>query len=121
MGDNYLHEQAENARKRRDKARQDLKQPRLLNRPDQLKVIYNVVPASNEQLKDGETLRAVPARGRDQVDVLRKHLKVATIEGDGGRKLRAELSKPENGGLVSIRISNVSSLSGGADARLVKG
>jgi hypothetical protein len=121
MGENYLHEQVENSKKRRDKTRQDLERPKLLSRPEVAEVVYNVVPAGKEQLQNDEILRAVAVADRLEIDVLRHNLKIATIQGDGARKLHAELSQPENGGVVSIRINNVSELSGCADAQLIEG
>jgi hypothetical protein len=121
MGENYLHEQVENSKKRRDRTRENLERPGLFTRPDIIEVIYNVVPVANELLEDVETLRAIAVCERQEVDVLRQNMKVASVEGDGARKLHTELSKPENGGIVSIRISNVSALSGCADARLIEG
>jgi hypothetical protein len=119
MGENYLHEQVENAKKRRDRTRDDLENPRLLTRPDVVDVVYDVIPAGNGQLVEGETLVAVASRSGVTVDVLRGQNKVGAIEGDGAKKLHTEMAKPEHGGSLPIHISNVSKVSGGADARLI--
>jgi hypothetical protein len=120
MGENYLHEQVENSKKRRDQIRQDLEQPQLLTRPEFTDVVYNIVPDGDEQLRNGETLLAVAAKDGERIDLLRNNVKVGTIQGEGARKLYGEVSKPENVHAVCIRIENVSKLSGGADGRLVK-
>ncbi len=121
MGEYYLHEQVENSKKRRDRTRDDLEKPRLLTRPEIMDVIYDVIPFGNAQLAEGETLLAVVGRSEEAIDVLRDQNKVATIVGDSARKLRTEMAKPEHGGSSPIHISNVSKISGGADARLIEG
>lgn len=120
MGENYLHEQAENAQKRRDRARLDLARPKLFDRPDIIKVIYNVVPSNNEQLSNDEKLLVLAPKNRQEIDLLRDNIQVGTIQGEGVKTLHDELSKPENGGAVYIQISNVSKLSGCADGQLIQ-
>jgi hypothetical protein len=121
MGENYLEEQARNAKKRRDRSRENLEHPRLFERPDIVEMIYEGVPSQGEQFREDETLRAVPSANGGHIDILRINKQVGIIEGDGARKLQSELSKPENGGIVPVKVTKVSPLSGGADLRIVQG
>ena len=121
MGENYLREQVSNAKKRRDRSREDLDRPKLFNRPDLIDIVYNGAPADGEQFQEGEDLLAKASDQGQRIDLIRCNRKVGMIEGDGARKLHAELSKPENGGVVGVHIRNVSSLSGGADVVIIQG
>ena len=94
MGENYLHEQVENSKKRRNQARQDLDRPKLFTRPDLTDVTYDLVPVGNEHLHDGEKLLVIAATDREEVDVLRNNVRVATIRGDGQESSIASSPSP---------------------------
>ena len=121
MGENYLREQVENAKKRRDRARTDLDRPKWFDRPDLVDVVYNATPVDGQEFQEGEELIAKLSERGSHIDLVRCNRKVGVVEGDGATKLHVELSKPENGGTAQMRITNVSSLSKGADGKLIQG
>lgn len=119
MGDNYLKQQARNAKRRMDRVAAEDRKPTLFVKPELVRVTYSINPTNDHELKVGQVLFGVASRKGDYIDVTDGHAKLGTSDGDGAKALHAELSKP--GGLTAIpmQVVEVGKLSGVAQARIV--
>jgi hypothetical protein len=120
MGENYLTEQVDNATKRRDRSRLEEDTPKLFLRPDIIDVVYDGTPVDGDRFVEGEHLLARASDEGERIDLIRCNRLVGRIEGGDAGKLHAELNNPENGTMVRVQVSNVSSLSGGADVTIIR-
>jgi hypothetical protein len=119
MGDNFLRRQVSNAKRRRDKAAGDLRQPHLFVRPELVQTTYAVCPHNGHEFAVGDLIYGVASRKVGHIEVTDGSRRLGTSEGDSAKALRDELSKP--GGLTAIRmrVCEVGVLSGVAQARIV--
>jgi hypothetical protein len=120
MGENYLNEQVGNATKRRDRSRLDEETPKLFLRSDIIDIVYDGMPVDGDCFVDGEKLLARAADDEPRIDLVRCNRRVGRIEGEDAGKLHAELKNSENCKMVRVLISNVSSMSGGADITIIR-
>lgn len=120
MGENYLIEQARNARKRRDSAMRELEQTGFLTRPDLIETSYPARPLGDERFESSEILFAFAPESGLCIDLLRGNRRVGIVEGEGARSLHEALRGPGMPTMVAVRLSEVSPLSGAAEARIIK-
>jgi hypothetical protein len=119
MGDNFLRQQINNFKKRRDQAVANRKRPTLFDRPELVSTQYPVTPAPDRQLEKGEILFGVASNNGTLIDVARGHVKVGCMEGDAAHVLRNALREPGQLGVIKLQIVDVKPLSGVAQARIV--
>jgi hypothetical protein len=120
MGENYLLEQVKNAQKRRDRSLEEMVKPTLWARPDLLDISYPARPVAGERLDPGEVLQAIASESGPHIDLARGNRRVGVVEGEAAGELREALRQPGMPGVVPVRLSEVSPLSGMAEARIVK-
>jgi hypothetical protein len=121
MGDNFLRQQVSNAKRRRNRAAGDLKEPALIVSKELVKTSYTVIPHNGHEFSVGDLTYGVASRKGQHIEVTDGIRRLGCSEGDSAKALRDELSKP--GGLTAIpmRVWEVGALSGVAQARIVAG
>ena len=121
MGDNFLKRQVRNFKKGRDLATAEMSLPTLFDRPEVVSTVYTASPAANCQFDGGETLLAVAAEDGQSAVLARGFKNVGRIDGDAAKSLLSALCEPGSGGVVQVRITEVSGLSGVAKAVIERG
>ena len=119
MGDNFLRQQVSNARRRRDRAAGDLKNPGLFVKPELVRVAYSIVPEGGHEFALGDLIYGVASRVGRHIDVTDGQRRLGVSEGDSALALRDELSKPGGPTAIPMRVCEVGVLSGDAQARIV--
>jgi hypothetical protein len=120
MGENYLIEQVKHAPKRRDRSLEDMGRPTLFARPDLLTAIYPARAIAGGGHETGEALNAFASVSGPHIDLARGNRRVGIIEGEAASRLREALREPGMPGVVRVRLSEVSPLSGIADASIIR-
>jgi hypothetical protein len=120
MGENFIEEQVKNFERRRNLAREDVKRRSLFERPEVTETQYTVNFDNGSEAKDGDTYFAAISRDGQRINVTQGHRVVGRIDGEGAKHLSKGLSEPGDPGVVSIRITEFSSLSGCGKAVIVK-
>jgi len=120
MGDNFLKRQAENFKKGRDLAIDDLSQPTLWNRPEFVQTIFTAVPGKECQLRSGEVLTVYASEDGNTATLARGHRSVGHIGEDGAKLLLGALSEKGSGGIAQVQVTEVSGLSGFGKAVIVE-
>jgi hypothetical protein len=119
VGDNFLRQQVNNAKRRRDRAAGDRKKPTLFIRPELVQTTYAVSPLNGHEFSVRDMLYGVASRKGEHIDVTDGHRKLGYSEGDSAHALRDELSKPGGLAAVPMRVCEVGVLSGVAQAQVV--
>lgn len=119
MGDNFLENQTEKCRKRRDRAMEEVRHPTLFDRPEIVRRFYDIKPNDGEPLRTGEVLLAQITGSQDSVAILRGPQTVGSVVGEGGTVLGGGLQ--ETCGTTRMRIVSVLPLSGVGRAEVIKG
>ncbi len=119
MGDNFLRQQVQNAKRRRDRVATKDGRANLFVRPELVQTSYPINPVNGHEFSVGDLIYGVASRKGQHIDVTDGQRKLGSSEGDSGHALRDELSKP--GGLTAIpmRICEIGVLSRVAQARIV--
>ena len=112
MGENVLQGQVKSFRKGRDREMEKMAQPKLFSRPDVISTTYTAAPVDGRSMAEGERLQAHAAMDGQSVCLVRGHVVVGKIEGDGAKALLEALREPGCHGLVSMNVTNVSPISG---------
>jgi hypothetical protein len=120
MGDNFLKRQAQNFKKGRELASDEISQPTLFSRPEIVTTTYSAVPAEQCQLQSGEVLTAFASEDGSQVTLARGHKIVGCVVGDGAKSLLGALGERSAGGIARVQITEVSGLSGIGKAVIVR-
>jgi len=119
MGDNFLEDQTEKCRKRRDRAMAEVQHPTLLDRPEVIRRLFDIKPRAGESFQPGEMLLAQITDRSGPVSVLRGTQTIGTVDGEGGKVLGNALD--HTCGATRMRIVSVLSLSGVGRAEIVEG
>jgi hypothetical protein len=120
MGENMVEQQVKHFEKRCRVAQADAKQRSLFRRTEIVDTVYTVHPNNGTTFKAGETYLAVISRDGQRVQVVEGYRAIGRIEGDGGTNLAKGLGECGAPGVVRIRVTEVSSLSGCGKASIVK-
>ena len=121
MGENVLKGQVESFKKGTDRSLKDMATPILFDRPDIVSTVYTAVPVDGCSVGEGDRLEAHAAADGHCVHLVKGHLSVGWIEGDGGKVLLDALREPGNPGVVPMRVTGVSAVSGFFKAVLADG
>lgn len=119
MGDNFLRQQVSYAKRRRDRAAGDLSKPDLFVTPELVQATYTVEPHDGHEFAVGDLIYGVASRKGQNIEVTDGCRKLGSSEGDSAKALRDELSKPGGITVIRMRVCQVGSLSGVAQAQIV--
>jgi hypothetical protein len=112
MGENVLKGQVKNFKKGTDRSLQDLAVPTLFDRPDIVSTVYTATPVGGCVLANGDQLEAHSAADGRCVHLVKGHIVIGTVGGDGANSLLEALREPGGPGVVPMRVRKVSSVSG---------
>ena len=115
MGENVLKGQVKDFKKGTDRTLKDMATPTLFDRPDIMSTVYTAAPVDGGVTK-GDRLEAHAAADGRSVHLVKGHVVVARIEGDGAKSLLDALREPGSPGVVTVRVRKVSSVSGFIEA-----
>jgi hypothetical protein len=120
MGENLLEQQIKHFEKRRRLTESDVKRRSLFDRPDIIDTVYTIHPNNGSALKPGDVYFAVLARDGYRIQVAEGHRAVGLIKGDGAQSLASALGESGQTGVIRIRMTEVSPLSGCGKAIVIK-
>ena len=119
MGDNFLRQQVSSAKRRRDRAAGDVTRPVLFTVPELVQTTYAVNPYGDYEFAVGDVIYGVASRKGQHVEVTDGSRRLGFSDGDSAKALRNELTKPGGVTAVKMRICEIGTLSGIAQARVV--
>ncbi len=120
MGENLLEQQIKHFEKRCRIAQVDVKRRSFFERAEIINTVYTVNLNNGSTLRAGETYLAIVGRDGQRIQVAEGHRVVGRIEGDGATSLATGLGDCGETGVVRIRITEVSPLSGCGKAVIIK-
>ncbi|MGA2702194.1 MAG: hypothetical protein ABSH35_14005 [Isosphaeraceae bacterium] len=120
MGENLIEQQIKHFEKRCRIAQIDVKRRSFFERAEIINTVYTVNLNNGSSLKAGDTYLAIVARDGQRIHVAEGHRVVGRIEGDGAKSLAKGLGECGQTGVVRIRMTEVSSLSGCGKAIIIK-
>jgi hypothetical protein len=112
MGENVLKGQVQNFKKGSDRSLKDMAAPTLFDRPDIVSTVYTAAPADGCVVAEGDRLEAHAAADGRCIHLVKGHVCVGRIEGDGSKVLLDALRGPGSPGTVPMRVTGVSAVSG---------
>jgi hypothetical protein len=116
MGENVLKGQVESFQKGADRSLKDMAMPTLFDRPDIMSTVYTAAPVEGGGVAKGDRLEAHAAADGRCVHLVKGHVILGRIEGDGAKSLLEALRAPGDPGVVTMRVRKVSSVSGFIEA-----
>lgn len=116
MGENVLKGQVKDFKKGSDRSLRDMATPTLFDRPDIMSTVYTAAQVEAGGVAKGDRLEAHAAADGRSVLLVKGHVTVGRIEGDGAKSLLDALREPGNPGVVTMRVRKVSSVSGFIEA-----
>ena len=111
MGENVLKGQVKSFKKGSDRSLKSMSMPTLFDRPDLMSTTYTSGPVECGETQVGDQLEAHAASDGRSVNLVKGHVVVARIEGDGAAALLDGLRAPGNPGVAPVRVQKVSSIS----------
>jgi hypothetical protein len=112
MGENVLKGQVQNFKKGSDRSLKDMAAPTLFDRPDIVSTVYTAAPVDGCIVAEGDRLEAHAAADGRCIHLVKGHVCVGRIEGDGGKVLLDALREPGSPGIVPMKVTGVSAVSG---------
>jgi len=112
MGENVLQGQVKRFKKGTDRSLKDMAAPTLFDRPDIMSTVYTATPVEGHPVAVGDRLEAHAAADGRCIHLVKGHVTVGRIGGDGAKALLEALRAPGNPGVVSMTVKGVSSVSG---------
>jgi hypothetical protein len=116
MGENVLQGQVKGFKKGTDRSLKNMAEPTLFDRPDIMSTVYTAAPVEGCDVAKGDRLEAHAAADGRCIRLVKGHVTVGQIEGDGAKALLEALRTPGNPGVVTMRVRKVSSVSGFIEA-----
>src|SRR3954464_6642665 len=116
MGENVLKGQVKDFKKGTDRSLKDMATPTLFDRPDIMSTVYTAAPVEGCDVAKGDRLEAHAAADGRCVHLVKGHVVVGRVEGDGAESLLEGLREPGSPGVVPMRVRKVSSVSGFIEA-----
>lgn len=87
MGENVLKGQVKDFKKGSDRSLRDMATPTLFDRPDIMSTVYTAAPVEAGGVAKGDRLEAHAAADGHSVLLVKGHVTVGRIEGDGAKSL----------------------------------
>ena len=112
MGENVLQGQVKRFKKGTDRSLKSMATPTLFDRPDIMSTVYTAAPVEGRPAAEGDRLEAHAAADGRCIHLVKGHVTVGRIEGDGANALLEALRTPGSPGVVSMTVQGVSSVSG---------
>jgi hypothetical protein len=112
MGENVLKGQVQNFKKGSDRSLKDMAAPTLFDRPDIVSTVYTAAPVDGSVVAEGDRLEAHAAADGRCIHLVKGHVCLGRIEGDGGKVLLDAMREPGNPGVVPMKVTGVSAVSG---------
>jgi len=112
MGENVLEGQVKGFKKGTDRSLKDMATPTLFDRPDIVSTVYTASPVEGCPVAEGDCLEAHAAADGRCVSLAKGHVCVGQIEGDGAKSLLDAMREPAKPGVVPVRVTGVSVVSG---------
>jgi hypothetical protein len=112
MGENVLKGQVQNFKKGSDRSLKDMAAPTLFDRPDIVSTVYTAAPLDDCAVAEGDRLEAHAAADGGCIHLVKGHVCMGRIEGDGRKVLLDALREPGSPGIVPMRVTGVSAVSG---------
>jgi hypothetical protein len=112
MGENVRKGQVESFQKGSDRSLKDLATPTLFDRPDIVSTVFTASTVEGQSVIEGEWLEGHAAADGCCIRLVRGHVSVGCIEGDGGKVLIDALREPGSPGVVPMQVTSVSAVSG---------
>jgi hypothetical protein len=112
MGENVLQGQVKSFKKGADRSLEQMSAPTLFDRPNIVSTTYTAAPLDGCELSEGNQLDAHASTDGQSVLLANGHVSVARIEGDGAKSLLDSLRRPGSSGIVPMKVSSVSAVSG---------
>jgi len=121
MGENVLQGQVKSFKKGADRALESMAAPTLFRRPDILSTTYTAIPLDGFAAVPGDDLDAYASADGQHIHLAKGHISVARIEGDGATSLLEALRQSGSPGVVTMKVKDVSAVSGFIKATIVEG
>src|SRR5215208_1320837 len=102
MGENVLKGQVDGFKKGTDRSLRDMATPTLFDRQDIMSTVYTSAPVKGCGVTEGDRLEAHAAADGRYVHLVKGHIVVARIEGDGAKSLLEALRAPGSPGVVPM-------------------
>jgi hypothetical protein len=112
MGENVLQGQVKSFKKGADRSLQTMAAPRLFNRPEIVSTTYMAAPLEGRSVHEGDQLDAHASADGQHVHLAQGHIPVARIQGDGAKPLLDALRETGSPGVVRMKVTSVSAVSG---------
>jgi hypothetical protein len=112
MGENVLQGQVKSFKKGTDRSLKGMAAPTLFDRPDIMSTVYTAAPVEDRTVTGGDRLEAHAAADGRCIHLVKGHVTVGRIDGDGAKALLEALRAPGNSGVVPMTVKDVSSVSG---------
>lgn len=110
MGENVLKGQVKSFKKGADRSLRNVAAPTLFTRPDIMSTIYTAAPVDGCDVAQGDRLEAHAADSKT-IKLVKGHITMARIDGDGAKELLEALRAPGNPGIATMKVRKVSSVS----------
>lgn len=120
MGENVREGQVKSFKKGADRSLVQMSAPTLFDRPDIVWTTYTAAPLNGAVVSEGDQLDAHASGDGQSVQLAKGHFLVGRIEGDGAKYLLDTLRQPGNSGVVPMKVTNVSPVSGFIKAVVAK-
>jgi len=120
MGENVLQGQVKSFKKGADRSLKDMATPTLFDRQDIVSTVYTAGPVEGNTVAEGDRLEAHAADG-GSVHLVKGHVCVGRIDGDGGKALSDALREPGGPAAAPMKVTAVSEVSGYFKAVLADG
>jgi hypothetical protein len=121
MGENVLKGQVKDFKKGTDRSLTNMATPTLFHRPDIMSTVYTAAPVEDRGVTMGDRLEAHASPDGRCVNLVKGHVTVARLEGDGAKSLLEALRAPNTPGVVTMSVRKVSSVSGFIEAVVDQG
>ena len=112
MGENVLQGQVKSFKKGADRSLQKMSAPTFFDRPDIVSTIFTAAPLDGCAVSTGDQLDAHASADGQQITLAKGHISVARIEGDGAKPLLEAMRQPGSPGVVPMKVTDVSMVSG---------
>jgi len=119
MGDRFRRAQIENQQRGRDRAAREAQELRLIERPEENKIIYHVQPDDGHQFKVGDVIRVHIPDVNGPVVAARENERIGVIDGADANGLKPLLANPNGPGIAELRIVGVEEISFEALAEVI--